>query len=89
MPSHRAEGSHLPKGNPRPRFLKREKIKHRRSHYWDLAVKDINQRDHRRTWRIMRLAEMLRQGWTPSSLKEEKFGEGTYWRAVHLHHRMR
>ena len=84
MPSHRVRGRPLPKGNPRPRFLNRTKIKTRRSHYWDLAIDDVNQRNEQRTWRVMRIADMLRQGWAPSSLRQAGYGEGSFWRAVHM-----
>ena len=89
VPSHLAQASPAPKGNPRPRFLKREKIKSRRSNYWDLAIEDVVQKNERRTWRIMRLAAMLREGWTPRSLMEAGWGEGNFWRAVHMQCRMR
>ena len=88
VPSHLAQASSPPKGNPRPRFLEREKIKSRRCNYWDLAIEDVVQQDDRRTWRITRMTELLRAGWTPRSLRDAGWGEGNFWRAVHMQSRM-
>ena len=88
VPSHRALDP-TPRGNPRPRFLKRDKIKWRRSRYWDLAVRDAFHGNERRAKRVLRVADLLREGWTPSSLLEAGYKQGTYWRAVHMQHRMK
>ena len=89
MPSFRMEPDYLPKGNQRPRFLNRNKIKVRRSRYWDLAIKDFWDRNESGCKRVMQAGWLLRQGWTPAGLRAAGCGEGVYWRTMHMHYRMR
>ena len=43
----------------------------------------MNNDEHRAT-RVMDVGRMLQEGWTPSELLKAGWGEGDYWRAIHL-----